>query len=182
MRIGLSQRIILYKNRAYDSLDQSWYHYLKSHSIIPIANSIDQDLETIAQNLDCFIITGGDDSTVRRFTEIRLAKAMMLLGKPIIGICHGCFLLTDILGGQIGNIDGHTDVVHDVVYFGEIHQVNSHHTLSIEKPHTKATVLVSDDQGNCEAWIDGNLAGIVWHPERMSDPWIPEEIYSLINK
>lgn len=182
MKIGLSQRIILYKNRAYDSLDQSWYHYLESHKIFPVSNRIDQDLETLAQNLDCLIITGGDDNPIRRLTEIRLANKMLLLRKPIIGVCHGCFLLTDILGGQIGDIDGHSDVTHDVSYFGEIQQVNSHHTLCIKQPHTKATVLASDNQGNCEAWIDGNLAGIVWHPERMDTPWIPEEIHSLINK
>jgi gamma-glutamyl-gamma-aminobutyrate hydrolase PuuD len=107
---------------------------------------------------------------------------MMVLQKPVIGICHGCFLLTDILGGQIGNISGHADVTHNVSYFSGIKHVNSYHTLYIKRPHTKATVLVNDDQGNCEAWIDGNLAGIVWHPERMLVPWIPNEIAELFDK
>jgi hypothetical protein len=26
------------------------------------------------------------------------------------------------------------------------------------------------------------MAGIVWHPERMSKPWIPEEIQQLFDK
>jgi hypothetical protein len=43
-------------------------------------------------------------------------------------------------------------------------------------------VLAYDDQGNCESWIDGKIAGIVWHPERMSQPWIPEEIEQLFAK
>ena len=43
-----------------------------------------------------------------------------------------------------------------------------------------ATVLVVDPHGNCEAWIDKTIAGITWHPERMDDPWIPDEIQDLL--
>jgi hypothetical protein len=31
-----------------------------------------------------------------------------------------------------------------------------------------------------EAWIDGKLAGVVWHPERMDNPWLPDEIHNLL--
>jgi gamma-glutamyl-gamma-aminobutyrate hydrolase PuuD len=182
MNIGLSQRVLLHKKRAYDALEQGWYSFFNTHTLFPIANRPNQNFESIAHQLDCFVITGGNDSTIRRLTEIRLAHAMMVLQKPVIGICHGCFLLTDILGGQIGNISGHADVTHNVSYFSGIKHVNSYHTLYIKRPHTKATVLVNDDQGNCEAWIDGNLAGIVWHPERMLVPWIPNEIAELFDK
>jgi hypothetical protein len=33
-----------------------------------------------------------------------------------------------------------------------------------------------------EAWIDGPLAGVVWHPERMNQPWLPDEIEDLLFK
>jgi len=47
-----------------------------------------------------------------------------------------------------------------------------------------ANTLVTDLHGHCEAWIDSKapIAGIVWHPERMQDPWIPEEIEHLLTK
>lgn len=182
MNIGLSQRILLHKNRAYDALEHGYYNYLKLHKLYPIANKPKQNFEDLADNLDAFIITGGDDSTERRITEIRLAIAMMKRYKPVIGICHGAFLLTDILGGTIANIEGHSNVEHDVNYFGEIKQVNSFHTLHIKTPHKLATVLANDKDGNCESWIDGKLAGIVWHPERMQNPWIPEEIEQILAK
>jgi gamma-glutamyl-gamma-aminobutyrate hydrolase PuuD len=182
MKIGLSQRIILHNNRSYDSLDQGWYKYLKNHSIIPIPNRSNLEFNKIADTLDVFIITGGDDSTLRRLVEIRLAKTMLLRQKPVIGICHGCFLLTELLGGIVGDIEGHTNVTHQVNYFGESKEVNSYHSLYIQKPHSTATVLANDDQGNCEAWIDKNIAGIVWHPERMLQPWIPDEIEQLLTK
>jgi gamma-glutamyl-gamma-aminobutyrate hydrolase PuuD len=87
-----------------------------------------------------------------------------------------------MMGGEVGEIDGHLDTVHDVNYFGEVKQVNSHHNMYIKTPPPKSIILVNDDQGNCESWIDGKLAGLVWHPERMSNPWIPDEIDQLLTK
>jgi len=182
MKIGLSQRVILHNKRPYDSLDQAWYKYLKQHIIIPIPNRIDLSFESLSDNIDVFIITGGDDSTLRRMVEIKLAKNMLLRNKPIIGICHGCFLLTTILGGIVEECDGHSDIIHTVNYFGELKEVNSYHSLYIKSLHSSAVVLANDEQGNCEAWIDGNTAGIVWHPERMKNPWIPEEIELFLGK
>ena len=48
----------------------------------------------------------------------------------------------------------------------------------------RKNTLVTDLHGHCEAWIDNKapIAGIVWHPERMQDPWIPEEIEHLLTK
>ncbi len=182
MKLGLSQRIILHNNRAYDSLDQGWYKFFSEHLIVPIPNRFDLDFEKISSDIDAFIITGGDDSTIRRFVEIRLAKNMLIKQKPIIGFCHGCFLLTDMLGGQINEIEGHRNTTHQVNYFGEIIEVNSFHSLSITQAHQKAIVLAADADGHCEAWIDGKIAGVVWHPERMTTPWIPDEIECLLAK
>ncbi len=182
MNIGLSQRVLLHKNRAYDALEHGWYSYLKAHTLFPIANRPNQDFNGLANELDCFIITGGDDSSIRRLTEIRLATQMIARQKPVIGICHGAFLLSEILGGTIENIDDHTNCEHQINYFGDLITVNSYHTLTIKTPHKSATVLAYDDQGNCEAWIDGTTAGVVWHPERMEVPWLPDEIVNLFDK
>lgn len=182
MNIGLSQRVLLHKNRAYDALEQGWYTYLKSHALFPIANRPNQDFHALAGHLDCFIITGGDDSTVRRLTEVRLATYMIAQRKPVIGVCHGAFLLTELLGGEIAEINNHSDTEHEINYFGELITVNSYHSLAIKSPQKSATVLACDDHGNCEAWIDGNTAGVVWHPERMQTPWLPEEIEQLFAK
>lgn len=181
MNIGLSQRVLLHKNRAYDALEHGWYSYLKAHTLFPIANRPNQNFNDLADELDCFIITGGDDSTVRRLTEVRLATHMIARRKPVIGICHGAFLLTELLGGEIAEIDGHTDSEHEINYFGELITVNSYHSLAIKIPQRSATVLANDDHGHCEAWIDGTTAGIVWHPERMTTPWIPDEIQALLS-
>ena len=147
---------------------------------MPIPNRLDQEFHHLAQELDAFIITGGDDSALRRTTELKLAITMLAEHKPVVGVCHGCFLLTDILGGTVIDIDGHLDVEHKIEYFGQQYLVNSFHTLAIDKVHKSATILATDQDGRCEAWIDGNLAGIVWHPERMAVPFLPSEINLLL--
>jgi gamma-glutamyl-gamma-aminobutyrate hydrolase PuuD len=153
---------------------------LKDHTLSFIPNRTDQDFQTLAQRLDAFVITGGDDSTIRRLVETKLARLMLEAGKPVIGICHGCFLLTALLGGVIGECATHMDTLHSVYYFGEERTVNSHHNQQIRTLHSTATPLVVDPEGYCEAWIDGCMAGIVWHPERMLAPWIPDEIEDLL--
>ena len=180
MKIGLTQRVLYHQGRAYDSLEHAWYKFLDGHKPVFIPNTLDQDFAELTEELDCVIITGGDDSTIRRATELKLASAMMMSYKPILGICHGAFLLTDVLGGQVFPINGHLDCTHEIDYQGRTIQVNSYHNQGIVRTHNTAKTLAQDSQGNTEAWIDGGMAGIVWHPERMSEPFIPAEIQQIM--
>ena len=182
MNIGLTQRVLIHKGRAYDSIEHGWYSYLKDHTLTFIANRTDQDFDKLADNLDLLIITGGDDSVRRRLTELRISTAMFKKQKHILGVCHGCFLLTELLGGVIKETSGHMDTEHSIWYFGEEHNVNSHHNLYIDAVHKTATTLAVDNLGNTEAWIDGNIAGVVWHPERMTNPWLPDEIENFLKE
>ena len=180
MIIGLSQRILYHRGRAYDAVEHGWYSYLKHHTLACIPNTLTQDFPSLADTLDAFVITGGDDSALRRNVEIKLASAMMQRNKPVIGVCHGAFLLTDLLGGSVESVTGHSDTTHDVNYFGDIVSVNSYHNLAITKLHNTGTQLCTDHNGHTEAFIDGKLAGVVWHPERMQVPWLPDEIEDLL--
>ena len=180
LKIGLSQRVLYHNGRAYDSIEHGWYQYLKEHTLVPVANRLDQDFEQLADQLDAFIITGGDDSAIRRTTELQLATQILKQYKPMLGVCHGCFLLTDIMGGQVDEIEGHNGVDHIVHCASSSRLVNSYHSLSIAQLHSTGICLVKDAEGHCEAWIDGTIAGVVWHPERMTDPWLPTEISNLM--
>ena len=101
---------------------------------------------------------------------------MMQQFKPVLGVCHGSFLMQDVLGGTLGEDTSHLDTHHTINYFSEEINVNSFHSNIITTPHSDAKVLATDSDGNCEAWIDGNIAGIAWHPQRMETPWLPPEI------
>lgn len=180
MIIGLTQRVFYHKQRAYDGLDQGWYNYLGRHRLVPIQNNINQDFKQLAEVLDALVITGGNDPTIRRITETKLATEMLKENKPIIGVCHGAFLLTDMLGGAVLDCEGHMDTNHKIIMDGVVNDVNSFHSLQIKQPHSTAECLAVDEEGYCESWIDGKIAGIVWHPERMTNPILPVKIQELL--
>ena len=178
MRIGLTQRVLLHRGRAYDSLEHSWYEYLQGHTLVSIPNRLPVSIP----DLDVLIITGGDSHPVRNQVEHELVDHMLTRNVPMIGICHGCQLLTQKLGGSVVPVEDHQDSYHEVFYQDESHLVNSYHKLRIECSPPGATVLASDPDGYPEAWIQGRIAGIMWHPERMAQPWIPEEIQLLLTR
>lgn len=180
MNIGLTQRVLYHKGRAYDAIEHGWYRFLKGHTLTFIQNNPIQDFEKLAGSIDALIITGGDDSKIRRTTELALASCMMMRQKPIIGVCHGALLLTSVLDGYIEDVEEHADTEHEILYFGDVVTVNSHHNMAIKELHETGTVLCTDHEGNCEAWIDRNMAGVMWHPERMITPWLPDEIQEMI--
>jgi len=171
MIIGLTQRVLFHKERAYDSLEHGWYSCLQGHKLVAIPNRIDADIDA-----DLLIITGGNNHPVRDMLGERLIKQFILASKPIIGVCHGAFLLTKIFGGKVSEIDGHMDSEHLV---NSIQLVNSYHTLQIEEHPTQSTVLATDEQGCCESWIYKNIGAVVWHPERMNEPYWPKQIEDL---
>jgi gamma-glutamyl-gamma-aminobutyrate hydrolase PuuD len=182
MNITLSQRTIIQNGKIYDAIDQSWYTFLEGHNLTVISNQLDQDFDKIAENTDVLIVTGGDNSPVRRRTERRAIVAMLKRNKRIVGVCHGAFLLTKFLGGTTGRKSGHKEVIHKVIHNGCEHFVNSNHRNYIKTLPSSATVVAVDQEGHCEAWVDHNIAGIVWHPENMNPAWIPDEIASFFGK
>ena len=176
MRIGLTQRVLLHRDRAYDSLEHSWYEFLQEHTLVSIPNRLCSPFPDI----DLLIITGGDDHPIRNQIEHELVNSMLARDLPIIGVCHGCQLLTQRLGGSVVPVDDHQDCYHEVFYKDESHLVNSYHRLRIERSPPGVTVLAQDPDGYVEAWIQGRTAGVMWHPERMIKPWIPPEIQLLL--
>lgn len=178
MKVGLTQQVIFHRGRAYDSLDHAWYNYLSGHEIIVIPNRSPVEIT----DLDALIITGGDDHPMRDQVEHELVDSMLARDLPVIGICHGCQLLTQRLGGSVVPVEDHQDCYHKVFYQDQTNLVNSYHKLRIELSPPNSTVLASDPDGYPEAWIQGQIAGVMWHPERMAQPWIPQEIQLLLTR
>jgi putative glutamine amidotransferase len=127
------------------------------------------------------IITGGDDHPIRNQIEHELINSMLSRNLPMIGVCHGCQLLTQRLNGSVVPVEDHADSYHEVCYQDEWRLVNSYHNLRIERLPAGATVLAHDPDGYVESWIHERTAGIMWHPERMSQPWWPQEIAHLLD-
>jgi len=179
MKIGLTQRVITVNNQHYDSTDQDWYSYFGQHELIQIQNNPTQDLATLADSLDLLVITGGNAPRERIKVELELTRIMMDDGKPILGICHGAFLLTELFGGNVAECNGHHNTVHNVTMDKNTVEVNSFHNLQITTAPPVATVLAVDEDGFCESWIHNNIAAIAWHPER-GNIAIPNDISLLL--
>lgn len=180
MNIGLTQRVLVHNGFAYDATSVEWYTFLKHHTLSCIPNRVDQDFNSLADTLDALIITGGDDSVVRRIVETKLAALMIQRQKPVLGVCHGAFLLTILCGGAVTEIDGHHNTEHQITCNNEVISINSYHKNRIERKPDTAISLAVDSDGNCESWIDGKIGAIVWHPERMARPFIPEQIKKIL--
>jgi gamma-glutamyl-gamma-aminobutyrate hydrolase PuuD len=178
MKIGLTQRVLIHKGQSHDSLDHSWYQYLQTHTLVSIPNRLCSPFPEI----DLLIITGGDDHPIRNQIEHELINSMLSRNLPVIGVCHGCQLLTQRLHGSVVPVADHQDCYHEVFYQDEPHLVNSYHKLRIEQAPPGATVLARDPDGYAEAWIQERIAGVMWHPERMTQPWIPQEIQLLLTR
>lgn len=184
MIIGLSQRVLTYREREYDCLSRDFYSYFSGHTLLPVPNGYNIDYDELVKQIDLFVITGGESSPERVLTELQVSEKMTQRGKPILGICHGAFLLTDSFNGEVGvKYDMPHGVDHDVFYHTEqdTFKVNSYHNSIILREPPGSSVLCSDENGYVESWIKGNVGAVVWHPERMSKPWIPKEIDLLIN-
>lgn len=181
MKILISQRDVRIppSNFVFDALERSWYKFLSKHFLIPLPNTgtIDKTLD-----YDCLVLTGGPDSIERHTTENLIYYHTLELGKPIIGFCHGAFAVNDLSGGINGYIEGHVQTDHEIIMENKIHTVNSYHGQSIEKLGLDMETVAMDMDGNIEAFKHKQLPiyGIVWHPERMNNPVLPEDVERIL--
>jgi len=181
MKILISQRDVKIppSNFLFDALERSWYTLFKKHYLIPVPNLgvIDESIQ-----FDCLVLTGGPDSIERHYTEDALFKHAEQLGKPIIGFCHGAFAVNDLTGGSNGIIDNHIHTEHYVYMDGKNQLVNSFHGQSIETigQDMEVVALSGDDSIEAIKHKYKPIYGIVWHPERMKEPVLPNDVKSIL--
>jgi GMP synthase-like glutamine amidotransferase len=147
------------RNFVFDALERAYYNFLSGHELIPVANNN----KVPEKDYDCLVLTGGPDSVARNQTENTLYAHAMSKGKPII--------------------EGHVDKDHSVTMGGKNYTVNSYHTQMIERLPQDFVSLAEDKDGNPEAFRHKSLPvfGVVWHPERMSDPVLPDAVRDLLS-
>lgn len=183
MRIAITQREIVVENTAgqftFDALERIWYEFLPRHDLIPLPNLIKVDKNL---KIDCLLISGGPDSYARHMTEDNLYAWAVEKNIPVIGICHGAFVINDLGGGENGRCEGHHGTVHEITMDGEIHEVNSYHTQCIKTIGPDFVGEAWDPDGRIEAFSHKSLPihAIVWHPERQSSPLMTNPIKKIL--
>jgi len=180
MNIALTQRTLVHKNRAYDSLEQGWYSLLKNHTLFCVPNSLDHQFNL--DNIQLLIVTGGDDHPKRRIIETRLIAQCYAHKIPILGICHGALLINDLEEGVCEVIDNHLDTSHKISMQGTDYEVNSYHNMSIQKLGADLQMIATASDGSIEGFRHKTkfVFGLMWHPERMENPVLPEELSVLL--
>lgn len=175
--------------------------------IIPIQEH--DCVEDYINSIDGLLVTGGQDVTPilygeephpkltgnymkRDEWEIKLIKAAMAAGKPILAICRGFQLINVVLGGTLYQDDslrqkrfvqhtqqsrmvkGHHHVKikeNSILYpmFGDKLFVNSYHHQSIKQISKELLPIAWSDDDLIEAYQDqqGTILGLQWHPEVM---------------
>jgi putative glutamine amidotransferase len=184
MKIAVSQREIILKNAmgmelVFDGVERNWAKFLNGHEIVAVPNVVNVDhLE-----FDCLLLTGGPDSVARHLTENALYALAYQRGLPIVGVCHGAFAINDIAGGFNGIVDGHEGTQHAVTVDGKMRMVNSYHSQLIETLGPDFIATAHDEAGTIEAFqhVTRPIYGIVWHPERMDHPIVPDVVKKLLS-
>lgn len=177
MKIAITQREITIRTTVYDCLERGWYTLLNKHEIIPVPNDFEYDISFA----DCFIMSGGETTESREFTETYCFAQAVAKGIPVIGVCHGAFVLNRWFSGINGPVEDHDKKTHDVYLEQQWQTVNSYHRVKIEKLAEEFDILAYDRDNNVEAFKhkDSTIWGLVWHPERMDIPVLPKDLKEL---
>jgi putative glutamine amidotransferase len=185
------------------------YLKLKQHYCLAVSNAGGvpvllpgmDDPPEIARLLDGLLIPGGFDIDPAYFSEaphpavrltprdrtdfeIALLRAIMVLRKPVFGICYGMQLINVALGGslyqdlgaQYGAAIDHGNGSHWVtgdwsMLKGET-LVNTSHHQGVKKLGGELEIRATSDDGLVEAIVLPRypfLVGVQWHPERLDN-------------
>jgi putative glutamine amidotransferase len=144
----------------YDSIKKSLWMYpgypegITAAGGIPVILSIlnqEEDIEAIADRLDGFVFSGGQDvdpqyygEALLRFSneiypprdqlELRLLRAVMNRDKPIFGVCRGLQLINVALGGTLyQDIDQQVKREFQIQHFQQNNYEFPVHQVNIEK-------------------------------------------------
>jgi len=177
MKIAISQREINIRGTAYDCLERGWYNLFDTHDIIPIPNDFEFDISAAY----CLILSCGECAEAREFTETYCFSQATEKNIPVIGVCHGAFILNRWFNGTNVPVTEHDRIDHEVFLEDHWQTVNSYHRVKIETLGNGFEILAHDQDNNVEAFKhkDRPIWGLVWHPERMEDPVLPKDLKEL---
>ena len=180
MKIALTQREFNIRGWQYDCTSQDWYTFLAQHTLSFVPNVSKFDYTGI----DCLLIPGGEHTINRDRVEKNAIDLFLKQDKPIIGVCHGSFVLNKYFGGTIGSVEGHRGTNHKIKLEGEEPLVASWHSASIEQLADCLEPIAWDMDGNVEGFKHKtkNIWGLVWHPERMTNPVLPADLKEFLNE
>jgi putative glutamine amidotransferase len=180
--IGVTQRMIVAPphGEVRDCLAVDWYPFLKALGLpwLVLPNEVDAAQEMARRfGLGGLILTGGDDTGVfprRDETELSLLEWAAREKRPAVGVCRGFQVIYRWLGGEVTAVDPeiHKSKRHILrMADGASREVNSYHNYApLSLPTGLVPLAHCAVDGQVEAAVGGLLLGVMWHPERETQP------------
>ncbi len=147
--------------------------------VIPYTSIIKEGVGVL-ENSSAIILSGGPASVSDLDMPIEDFSELIMLGKPILGICFGHQLLAKILGGEVSagvGEYGRTEVKTVRMYpildgWGEVEEVWMSHKDHVTSLPESAQVLMVSGKGYIAAFrVKGELIyGVQFHPEVKHTP------------
>ena len=205
-KIGISLRITEASNydEKRDTLSHDWPLLLEKLDMAPIfiPNAMSNLVSFLDElNLDGIILSGGENLGThqeRDNTELELISYGIKNHIPILGVCRGMQLINKFSGGSIIETTNkkHVGITHEInlsnpfiknIFTENFVSVNSFHNNIITKEtigENLESFAVSKNDETIEGIIHKEflLMGVMWHPERKSDPFNQQLIKNIFEK
>jgi len=192
-RVGISLRITEAQNyqETRDSLSQEWVPLLEKLSFQPVL--IPNNLSNIPvfiteMDIDSIILSGGDDigkHPLRDKTEKQIIEFAIKSRLPIFGVCRGMQILNNYFNGSLNhNSRNHVGKRHLLALINKKFvenlgmdsiDVNSFHNNIINEKDLGSDLnafAIFEEDKTIEGFFHNDLpiVGVMWHPERDSNP------------
>ncbi|WP_394951825.1 gamma-glutamyl-gamma-aminobutyrate hydrolase family protein [uncultured Helicobacter sp.] len=169
MRLGITQRVYYHEpyGECWECLDSKLYAFLGECGFDSFGLSYTQEVDRILSICDGIVLSGGNDigEYAQRDTfEQALIESALRAGKKILGICRGMQMIARYFGVELRESSHKIGQIHRL-QGGLSHNVTSfhHYTLAALPQGFRTLASVGDE---IEAMENGEILGIMWHPER----------------
>ena len=170
------------KNILHTKLDLDWYNYANKlkFNLIPLGYKMNLSLLKKIK-IDGIIFSGGNslnkkekkkENLLRDKFEKNLFNYFKKRNLPILGVCRGMQLISDLSNAKLFKTKNHVTKGHDIILNNdEIINVNSYHTFLIKNAPTQFKLLAQHrNDKSIEAMIHkkNKILCLMFHPERKS--------------
>lgn len=118
MKIGICSRVIVESNNKKIFVNESYLKFVERYKLIPIILPVDQNIDYLLDQCDCFLIPGGNDIDAKYYNQVNHKNNVLVDStvdkldfevlkyatnnhKPVLGICRGIQVINVFFNGDL---------------------------------------------------------------------------------